>query len=113
MTLQAGTILEFSIDGATTSYGIIQSVNVDDKTERATARGELGATVSTQEFDPTKTLTMNVMVLATPVTPPTIGTKFTHDTVEYQLDSVNEGKTVDGFATYDVTGISYPSATIA
>ena len=113
MPLQAGTVLEFSIDSATTGYGIIQSVNVTNQTERATARGELGATTSTQEFDPTISLTMNVMMLATPVSAPAIGTKFTHDSIEYQLDSVDDGRTIDGFATYDVTGISYPSATIA
>jgi hypothetical protein len=114
MTLQAGTVLEFSIDSATTGYGIIQSVNVTNNTERATARGSLGATVSTQEFDPTTSLTMNIMMLAVPdATIPVIGTKFTYDTVEYQLDSVEDGRTVDGFQTYDVTGISYPSATIA
>lgn len=113
MTLQAGTVLEFSIDSATTGYGIIQSVNVDNTTERVTARGELGATVSTQEHDPIINLTMNIMMLATPVSPPTIGTKFTHETIEYQLDSVSDGKTVDGFETYDITGVSYPSATIA
>jgi len=113
MTLQAGTILEFSIDSATTGYGIIQNVSVDNVTERATARGELGATVSTQEFDPTANLSMNIMMLATPASPPAIGTKFTHDSVEYQLDSVNDGRTIDGFQTYDITGVSYPSATIA
>ena len=113
MALQAGTVLEFSIDSATTGYGIIQSVNVTNQTERVTARGALGATVSTQEFDPTISLTMNIKMLGTPVSPPAIGTKFTHDTVEYQLDSVEDGRTIDENATYDITGISYPSATIA
>jgi len=113
MALQAGTVLEFSIDGATTGYGIIQTVTVTNQTERATARGELGATVSTQEFDPTITLAMNIKMLATPVSPPTIGTKFTHDSVEYQLDSVADAHTVDDFEAYDITGISYPDATIA
>ena len=113
MTLQAGTVLEFSIDSATTSYGIIQSVTVTNQTERATARGSAGATVSTQEFDPTISLSMNIMMLASPTSSPTIGTKFTYDSVEYQLDSVADGKTVDGFQTYDITATSYPSATIA
>jgi hypothetical protein len=113
MTLQAGTVLEFSIDSATTAYGIIQSVNVTDQTERATARGELGATTSTQEFDPIKKLTMNVKMLATPTGAPAVGTKFTHDSVEYQLDTVDDGRTVDEFQTYDITGTSYPSAAIA
>jgi len=116
MALQAGTILEFSIDSATTTYGIIQSVSVNDLTERATARGANGATVSTQEFDPTTTLTMNIKMLGTPVGPPAIGTKFRYPATSgtwYQLDSVEEGFTVDDFATYDVTGIAYPSATIA
>jgi len=113
MALQAGTVLEFSIDSATTGYGIIQSVNVTNQTERVTVRGELGATKSTQEFDPTISLTMNIAMLGTPVSPPAIGTKFTHDTVEYQLDTVDDGKTIDGVGTYDITGVSYPSATIA
>jgi len=113
MALQAGTVLEFSIDSATTGYGIIQTDSVTDNTERATARGSAGATVSTQEFDPTSSITMNVKMLGTPVSPPAVGTKFTHDSVEYQLDSVEDGRTVDDFATYDVSGISYPSATIA
>jgi len=113
MALQAGTVLEFSIDSATTGYGIIQTVNVTNVTERATARGEDGATVSTQEFDPKINLTMNIKMLGTPASPPTIGTKFTHDAIEYQLDSVDDGKVIDDFATYDISGVSYPSATIA
>lgn len=113
MALQAGTVLEFSIDTATTGYGIIQSVNETSQTERATARGSLGATVSTQEFDPTNTFTMNVMMLATPAGAPAIGTAFTYNGTEYQLDSVDDGRTVDGFQTYDLAGVSYPSATVA
>ena len=113
MALQAGTILEFSIDSATTGYGIIQNVTVTNQTERVTVRGELGATKSTQEFDPTISFTMNISMLATPVSPPAIGTKFTHATVEYQLDSVAEASVIDGIQTYDIAGVSYPSATIA
>jgi hypothetical protein len=112
MALQAGTVLEFSIDSATTAYGVIQSVNVTDTTERATARGSAGATVSTQEFDPTTSFTMNILMLGTPVGPPAIGTAFTYDGTEYQLDTVEDGRTVDEFQTYDIAGISYPSATV-
>ena len=113
MALQAGTVLEFSIDSATTGYGIIQNVTETSQTERATARGALGATVSTQEFDPTNSFTMNVMMLASPTGAPAIGTAFTYDSIEYQLDSVAKASVVDNFQTYDVSGISYPSATVA
>ena len=113
MALQAGDILEFGIDTPTTTYGLYQDHTVTKAINRATARGAAGATVSTQEFDPTTTLNLNYVVLATETSEPEIGTKFTFLTVEYQIDSIAKGNTVDGFATKDITAIHYPSATIA
>lgn len=109
MAIQDGTILEFSIDSATTTYGIVQNFQITDQTERAEARGELGNTVSIQEYDQKKTFSMNYYSLATPTSPPTIGTAFTFEGDSYILESVQEGRTVDGFQTYDVTGTFFPN----
>jgi len=109
MAIQDGTILEFSVDSATTAYGIVQNFQITDGTERAEARGEGGNTVSIQEFDQKQTLSMNYLSLATPSTAPAIGTAFTFETKEWILESVQEGRTIDGFQTYDVTGTCFPN----
>jgi hypothetical protein len=113
MTLQAGTVLVFGIDTPLTSYGLLQSYNITDQTERATARGAAGATVSTQEFDPTKSLTLNYLPVGTPTGGPAVGTKFTFETIDWQIDTLDTGDVVDGWETVDITATSYPSATIA
>lgn len=109
MALQDGTVLEFSIDSATTDYGIIQNVQVTETTERAEARGELGNTVSIQEFDDKKTISMNVLMKANPSSAPAVGTVFTYDGDDYILESVQDGRTIDGFQTYDITGTNFPN----
>lgn len=109
MALQAGTVLEFSIDSATTGYGIIQSIQETATTERLEVRGELGNTKSIQEFDDKNTIAMNIAMLDTPSSPPAIGSTFTFETVVYYLESVQHGRTIDGIATYDITGTNFPN----
>lgn len=109
MAVQDGTVLTFGIGTPLTSYGLLQSVNITEQIERATARGASGNTVSVQEFDDTKTLTMNFMELGTQTSPPTVGTAFTYDSIEWLIDSIDQGETVDGFKTWDVTATHYPN----
>ena len=109
MSLQGGTVLEFSIDGPETSYGLVQNYTITDQTERATARGANGDTVSVQEFDQTQTLSLNYMVLGTPTGAPAIGTTFSFEGSTWYLESIADGKTIDGFATKDITGTAYPN----
>ena len=108
---QDGTVLVFGIDTPLESYGLVQNYTITDQTERATARGENGNTVSFQEFDNTKSLSLNYMVLGTPTSPPAIGTTFTFKTVTWEIDSIADGRTVDAFETYDVTATHYPNLT--
>ena len=110
MAEQAGTVLTFGIEGTNpTTYGLLQSINITEQIERATARGANGNTVSIQEFDDTKTLSMNFMELASQTGAPTVGTAFTYDTETWYIDSIDQGETVDGFKTWDVTATQYPN----
>lgn len=109
MALQGGTVLEFGISSTETAYGLVQNFQITDQTERATARGDAGNTVSLQEYDQTQTLALNYMVLGTPTSEPAIGTTFSFESKTWYLESIQDGKTVDGFATKDITGTAFPN----
>jgi len=109
--LAGGKTMVFSTPSAT--YGYIQSYSVDQTTERAEAKGPNGHTMAIQEYNETRTLSLNYLEFATDTSPPDIGTTFTFDDgegndVTWYISSVNRGKTVDGFKTVDVTATHYP-----
>lgn len=109
MAVQDGTILAFSIDTPLESYGLVQNYTITEQIERITARGAAGNTISVQELDDTKTLSLNYMELGTPVSPPVVGTAFTFKSIEWLIDSMADSLTVDGFKSVDITATHYPN----
>lgn len=109
---QDGTIIIFSIDGGgDETYGMVQNDKESHNIERKTAMGNFGHIESTREHNDLKTLTLNFYILGTPVGTPTIGTVFTYKTIEWKIDTIDDGRTIDGFETYDITATHYPHLT--
>lgn len=110
--LQGGTVLVFSIQtdgGADESYGVVQTASINETVERAEAAGPDGHTVSVQEYDDRKELSLTYLEKGTPTTPPAIGSTFTYDSTTWYINSINSTDTVDGFRSVDVTATNYPN----
>jgi len=110
--LAGGATLLFSITtdgGSDDSFGIIQSVSVNETTERAEAKGPDGHTYSIQEFDNKKELSLTYLARATSTGAPAIGATFTYDTIVWYINSINTNDTVDGFVSVDVSATNYPN----
>ena len=102
----------FSTPAAT--YGYIQSYNVDSTTERAEAKGPGGHVQAIQEFNELKQLTLEYLEFATSTGEPEIGTPFTFDDgdgadITWYVNSVNKGKSVDGFKSVSVSATNFPN----
>lgn len=114
--LQDGTVLKFGT-GAIAAYGVVQSSSITQAAETAEAKGPNGHTTSIQQYDDRQELSLNFLPLSTftlGTTEPKIGsTLYTPGAGEpgegdtWVVKSVQEGKTVDGFATVDVTATNY------
>ena len=110
---KGGKTMIFSVGAAT--YGYIQSYSIDQTTERAEAKGPNGHTYAIQEYNETRTLTLEYLEFATATGAPDIGATFTFEDGEgntltngWYISSVNRGRTVDGFKTVSITATHYP-----
>lgn len=109
MALQGGTLLAFSIGSATTTYGILQSVDITEKVNRAKAIAPDGNIVSIQEFGEETSLNLTYVELSAASTTdnPHVGAKFTFESNVYQIDSVSSVRTIDGFKTVTAEASRY------
>jgi len=106
--LQAGHILAFGITSALTTYGLLQSYSITQSTKRATAKAPDGTDVSIQEHGDTSSIELTYLPLVTGSGDPAIGTTFTFDGLPWQIDSISDGLTVDGFRSVTVNATWYP-----
>jgi len=110
MTLQAGDILQFGITD-TVTYGIVQSVDDEEVMRRATAIAPDGAVVSIQEYAEQANLTLTYLPLSGESTDgdrPIIGDPFVYAGSTWQIDSIVDTKTVDGFNAKTVEAKWFP-----
>jgi hypothetical protein len=110
--LQGGTALVFSIekgDGANDSFGIVQSVSINETVERAEAKGPDGHTYSVQEYDDKKELSLTYLEKSSLSGEAAIGSTFTYDSITWYVNSINSTDTVDGFRSVEVTATNYPN----
>jgi hypothetical protein len=110
MTLQAGTLLIFGIDTPEKSYGLLQSVETTNKVQRAKAIAPDGAIVSIQEFGKEDSLSISYLPISTASTDPNrpqIGEPFIFSGSTWQVDTVADIETVDGFEAFTVEASYY------
>jgi hypothetical protein len=108
MTIQAGTVLIFGIGTPATTYGLLQSYEINSRVNRATAKAPDGSTVSIQEHGDTENLSLTYLPVAAGTGGPEIGSTFTFDSTPWQIDNIREGNIVDGFQTMEVEASYYP-----
>jgi hypothetical protein len=106
--LQGGTVLVFGT-GADATYGLKQSYTITDQVERAEGRGADGHVQSVQEYNNTKSLSLNYLELGTPTGGPAIGATFTFESDTWYVNSIAQNFTVDGFKSVDVDATNYPN----
>jgi len=108
MGLQGGTVLNFGIDSPEKSYGLVQSYVISDTVKRDEAKAPDGSIVSIQEYGNVETLDLRYFPLDSAATTPQIGTTFQFNSKNWQVDSISDEQTVDGFASILVIARHYP-----
>lgn len=108
MSIQAGTVLEFGIDTPLKSYGLLQTYEIENHVQRATAMAPDGKVVSIQEYQNEATLRMTYLPISAGSTDdPEIGVGFTFDSRTWQIDHYTSRYTVDGFREVDLEASYY------
>ena len=105
--LQGGTVLLFSTPAGT--YGLIQSADIEENTQRAEAMGPGGNVLSVQEYNQLGSLSLNYFQIAAGTGLPAVGATFAFEGRTWYLNSVTSGLTVDGFLSVDVDATEYPN----
>jgi len=108
MAIQQGTVLNFGIDFAEETYGLLQDYDIDNKIQRVTAVAPDGKSVSIQEFGPESKLRLRYYPLSASSTDePEIGTPFVFDGATWQIDNISDSRVIDGFESKEVTATYY------
>lgn len=111
MAIQDGLLLEFGINDPHKGYGLIQTVETEQRIERALDKAPDGSPTSIQEYNEHTALTLSYIPLvggSTDADNPVIGAGFTYSGSTYFIDRISNVEQVDGFPLITVEAITYP-----
>lgn len=106
---QAGTELNFGILFPNEDYGLVQSYERTDEIQRALSKGPDGSATSIQEYQDQAKLRLTYLVISSSTaTEPEIGTAFDYDGLTWNLDTIEDANSVDGFEAKTIEATWYP-----